>query len=68
MKIDTISRALQKDFEPRNEDILSIRCKTIGITHCEFIYQGVFYDVIDVGGQQNERRKWKNCKLKNLKI
>jgi GTPase SAR1 family protein len=61
MKLTTLQRVAFAKFVPGEEDYLLIRCKTIGITPCEFQLGGLQYTLIDVGGQQNERKKWKNC-------
>lgn len=46
-------------YVPTFNDILKMRIKTVGLTECMFVANKTKYKLIDVGGQQNERRKWK---------
>eukprot|EP01080_Neovahlkampfia_damariscottae_P005420 gene5420-9233_t len=52
-------------FTPRYkfsfEDIINCRKKTLGIVNFEFNIKNFAFNLVDVGGQQNERKKWKNC-------
>jgi hypothetical protein len=48
-------------YLPSNEDILSLRVRTSGITEEEYDINGVTFAMYDVGGQRNERKKWIHC-------
>lgn len=52
------NRIIDSEYVPTQDDILSVRVKTVGIVEMTFEYQGFTFRVIDVGGQRNERRKW----------
>ena len=41
-----------------DDDILRTRVRTAGIVHEHFKIQGARFEMYDVGGQRNERRKW----------
>mmetsp|Transcript_7251 Transcript_7251/g.9182 ORF Transcript_7251/g.9182 Transcript_7251/m.9182 type:complete len:394 (+) Transcript_7251:264-1445(+) len=46
------------DWLPSVEDILLARVRTTGIVDQTFNIDGVQFQIIDVGGQRSERRKW----------
>jgi len=46
------------EWEPSTEDVLQARAMTTGTNSAFFAINGQIFDVIDVGGQRNERRKW----------
>lgn len=49
------------DYLPTDQDMLRIRLPTTGITeHC-FQIKKIWLRIVDVGGQQSERRKWIHC-------
>jgi len=43
------------------DDVLQCRVRTTGIVEIEFELEGIFFRVMDVGGQRSERKKWINC-------
>lgn len=43
---------------PTDDDILLARVRTTGFNDQEFVFKDVRFRLIDVGGQQSERRKW----------
>lgn len=47
-----------EDWTPTDDDILLARVRTTGFNDQEFIFKDVRFRLIDVGGQQSERRKW----------
>lgn len=54
------------DYVPSEKDIIKMRVKTSGIVVEEFEIKGedgeaVRFEMYDVGGQRNERRKWIHC-------
>ena len=54
-------RIFKPEFKPSDDDILQCRIKTIGLTQVNFNLNGIRYNLIDVGGQRSERRKWITC-------
>jgi len=46
------------DYEPSKDDIIQAKIRTIGIQETHFVYQGIKFMMVDVGGQRSERRKW----------
>jgi len=57
-KIDHVAR---KDYIPNNDDILRARVRTTGIVENNFSIDGNNFQMFDVGGQRNERKKWIHC-------
>jgi len=49
------------NYLPTYQDILSVRIRTTGITTSEFTMSDVRFQLFDVGGQRNERKKWIHC-------
>jgi len=52
------------DFDhylPTNKDILYVRYRTTGVIQWKFQTGGAEFEIYDVGGQQNERKKWIHC-------
>ncbi len=47
----------EQHYVPTKEDVLSARLKTTGILWMDFAYQHKHFQVFDVGGQRNERKK-----------
>lgn len=45
------------EFVPNDMDMLQVRQKTLGVTELSIDKEGVM-NIIDVGGQRSERRKW----------
>jgi GTPase SAR1 family protein len=45
-------------WTPSNQDILHSRVRTTGIVENQFVIQGNKFNMFDVGGQRNERKKW----------
>jgi len=57
-KIDQVAR---RDYIPNNDDILRARVRTTGIVENNFTIDGNAFQMFDVGGQRNERKKWIHC-------
>ncbi|GMH72852.1 hypothetical protein TrRE_jg2778, partial [Triparma retinervis] len=57
-RIDEIA---QFDYTPSDQDILLSRVRTTGIVEERYEIEGVVFEIIDVGGQRNERKKWIHC-------
>eukprot|EP01080_Neovahlkampfia_damariscottae_P012828 gene12828-7179_t len=56
--LNNLERISQADYSPSDEDILRCRVKTTGIVNVTFEENGYIFQLCDVGGQRNERRKW----------
>eukprot|EP00484_Ammonia_sp_Unknown_P029191 CAMPEP_0197026556 /NCGR_PEP_ID=MMETSP1384-20130603/6611_1 /TAXON_ID=29189 /ORGANISM="Ammonia sp." /LENGTH=358 /DNA_ID=CAMNT_0042455243 /DNA_START=111 /DNA_END=1187 /DNA_ORIENTATION=+ len=58
---DSIDRISDPNFDPTDQDILMQRRPTVGINE-QFIlkeeHEGIRFQMVDVGGQKNERKKW----------
>ena len=57
-KLDVIGK---EDWVPSNQDILAARVRTHGIVTTKYTIEDRQYEMYDVGGQRNERRKWAHC-------
>ncbi|KAJ3432070.1 g protein alpha i subunit [Anaeramoeba flamelloides] len=53
-----IEKFCNPNFKPTNEDIVLFRIPTTGIVKINFHSQDTKWEIIDVGGQRSERRKW----------
>jgi len=58
---DNVTRLAVKSFVPTNDDILRARVRTTGIVESKFEVEGNKFQIYDVGGQRNERKKWIHC-------
>lgn len=56
--LDSAARIGAKDWKPNAMDVLKARVKTTGVSVTSFVKMGRKFDVVDVGGQRSERRKW----------
>lgn len=56
--MDSLDRISSKDYVPTYQDILRARLATTGINSFDFNFNKIPFKIIDVGGQQPERRKW----------
>jgi len=59
--IGAIDRLAAADYSPTVDDVLRSRAKTTGIIETEFKVDGVTFQMVDVGGQRSERKKWMHC-------
>jgi len=57
-KIDEIS---EPDYLASDDDILYARVRTSGIVTERYMIDGTMFEMYDVGGQRNERKKWIHC-------
>lgn len=57
-KIDTIK---MPEYLPDKDDILYSRVRTSGIVTERYTIEGTVFEMYDVGGQRNERKKWIHC-------
>lgn len=69
--IDNLHRFTEEDYKPSEEDCIMARIRTTGIVvteleqriiqEREYEPDKLLYQVVDVGGQRNERKKWIHC-------
>jgi len=59
--IDNIDRICNTYYSPNDKDILNTRIRTTGIIEEKINIKNTKYNIIDVGGQRSERRKWIHC-------
>jgi GTPase SAR1 family protein len=59
--LDRIKLVCAENYLPTDEDILGVRVRTTGIVSNEFTIDGNKFQMFDVGGQRNERKKWIHC-------
>jgi GTPase SAR1 family protein len=57
-RLDTIK---MPDYLPDKDDILYSRVRTSGIITESYVIDGTTFEMYDVGGQRNERKKWIHC-------
>jgi hypothetical protein len=48
-------------YVPDDQDVLRSRVRTTGIDEAFFDFDGMYFRMVDVGGQRTERRKWIHC-------
>uniref|UniRef100_A0A6U4C937 Uncharacterized protein n=1 Tax=Phaeomonas parva TaxID=124430 RepID=A0A6U4C937_9STRA len=48
-------------YIPTKEDVLLARVRTSGIVEEKYSIEGNMFEMYDVGGQRNERKKWIHC-------
>jgi len=56
-----VQRITQASYIPTSEDVLRARIRTTGIVEQNFTMNRSKFQVFDVGGQRNERKKWIHC-------
>jgi len=59
--LDEVKRLAEEDYDPTEEDMIMTRVRTTGIVITEFEDGPHRYNIVDVGGQRSERRKWIHC-------
>lgn len=59
--LNEVFRISDPDFEPSEEDMVMARVRTTGIIVTQVPEPPFTYQVVDVGGQRSERRKWIHC-------
>ncbi|EGG19490.1 G-protein subunit alpha 10 [Cavenderia fasciculata] len=59
--LNNIDYYLNEDFLPTEQDVLRIRTKTTGVTEADYLFRGLRFKMVDVGGQKSYRRKWIHC-------
>ena len=58
---NNVSRFGVVNYLPTKDDMVRIRLPTTGITEYCFQVKKIWLRIVDVGGQQSERRKWIHC-------
>lgn len=56
-----IDRISNPDYTPTQQDVLRARVKTTGIKETSFKMKSMVFQIVDVGGQRSERKKWIQC-------
>jgi len=69
--LENLKRFCEPDFEPNEDDVVMARIRTTGIVVTNLKQKLVReskhepeyldFEVVDVGGQRNERKKWMHC-------
>jgi len=59
--MSSMDRIFKEDYEPNDQDILRTRVKTTGVVRIEFDFHATKFEMLDVGGQRSERKKWIHC-------
>ncbi|VDN11995.1 unnamed protein product [Dibothriocephalus latus] len=56
--LDKLETIRASGYKPTDEDILQCRTKTLGIHTESILYNNVPFELVDVGGQREQRAKW----------
>lgn len=56
--LNNIDRIGDEKYLPTVDDILRARVPTTGVVEYKFALDGIILNMVDVGGQKGERRKW----------
>ena len=56
-----IDRIMKDDYVATQQDMLMARVRTSGIVTERYVIDGAQFEMYDVGGQRNERKKWIHC-------
>eukprot|EP01103_Thecamoeba_quadrilineata_P004347 TRINITY_DN14061_c0_g1_i1.p1 TRINITY_DN14061_c0_g1~~TRINITY_DN14061_c0_g1_i1.p1 ORF type:complete len:352 (-),score=40.27 TRINITY_DN14061_c0_g1_i1:93-1148(-) len=56
--LDSVHRLAEPSYCPTNQDLLYTRTKTTGIRETRFKTRDTHFNLVDVGGQRSERKKW----------
>lgn len=59
--MDRLPEIMKPDYVPSETDVLNSRVKTTGIVTESYNIDGTNFEMYDVGGQRNERKKWIHC-------
>lgn len=59
--LDEVFRISAFDFSPNDDDMIWARIRTTGIVVSEVVEKPYHFQIVDVGGQRSERRKWIHC-------
>ncbi|GAA35388.1 guanine nucleotide binding protein (G protein) alpha stimulating activity polypeptide [Clonorchis sinensis] len=56
--LDKIDEIRDPSYKPTDEDVLQSRTKTLGIHTESIVFNNVNFELVDVGGQREQRAKW----------
>jgi len=59
--LNNVARICSSNYSPNEEDVIQARVRTSGIAEMKFVISGVWFLIVDVGGQRGERKKWIHC-------
>jgi len=59
--LENIDRIAMEGYIPSKDDVMNVRIKTTGIVEEMLIMEERPFQIVDVGGQRSERRKWIHC-------
>jgi GTPase SAR1 family protein len=59
--LNEVYRIADREFRPNEEDMIMARVRTTGIVVSEIAEKPFRFQIVDVGGQRSERRKWIHC-------
>ena len=59
--MDRLDDVMKDDYVPSENDVLNSRVKTTGIVTESYNIDRTMFEMYDVGGQRNERKKWIHC-------
>ena len=55
---EKVKNVFDENYEPTHEDVLKCKVRTTGMFEKSFEIKNCFFNIYDVGGQRNERKKW----------
>mmetsp|Transcript_3288 Transcript_3288/g.4633 ORF Transcript_3288/g.4633 Transcript_3288/m.4633 type:complete len:354 (-) Transcript_3288:102-1163(-) len=58
---ENMDRIMHSDYLASQEDLLQTRIRTTGVVTEKYVIDGAIFEMYDVGGQRNERKKWIHC-------
>lgn len=59
--LNEVFRIADNNFMPNEDDMIMARIRTTGIVVSEIVEKPYRFQIVDVGGQRSERRKWIHC-------
>jgi len=59
--LDHVEDYVEPGYRPTKADMLFARIRTTGVIKTEFSVDDLIFQIFDVGGQRNERKKWIHC-------
>ncbi|KAK9475345.1 guanine nucleotide-binding protein alpha-3 subunit [Dipodascopsis tothii] len=59
--LDAVKRLSRRNYVPTVDDVLRARVKTTGIHETHFSMGQLHINMLDIGGQRSERKKWIHC-------
>lgn len=58
---EKLSSIMQPEYQADVSDVLHTRVRTSGVVTQRYVIDGATFEMYDVGGQRNERKKWIHC-------